>query len=52
VAELLSQLPNDMDVENMVEASYKVVMEHKLDKGKLHKGDSCYSLEGSAMIAY
>ncbi|GAX73194.1 hypothetical protein CEUSTIGMA_g647.t1 [Chlamydomonas eustigma] len=36
VAELLSQLPNDMDVENMVEASYKVVLEHKLDSAALN----------------
>ncbi len=34
MAEQLSQLPNDMDVENMVEASYGVVLEHKLDKGE------------------
>ncbi len=34
MAEQLSQLPNDMDVENMVEATYGVVLDHKLDKGE------------------
>ena len=34
MAELLSQLPSDLDVERMVMASYEAVLKHKLNKSE------------------
>ena len=36
VAAMLAQLPSDLDVEEMVTASYNLVLEHQLDKKALH----------------
>lgn len=41
VAELLSQLPAEVDVEGMVEASWKAVLNERLDRGEnQHLGHS------------
>lgn len=43
---MLAQLPGDLDVEEMVTASYNLVLEHHLDKKALHVRDPSFTQRG------